>query len=548
MSIDSKLPINAVTLPYLDGLFHSSEITPGKKLEPLTTAQIQQARAAKTLGDLPTTTTYQGETVPDKRTLGLSLTHAAVKLGLDKSFSLDSEASGYGLQSQIAELRQDILKHYEALTKATPGKTLAEWTPAEVALAQQSGVKPSEISQALTVEYLALLTKGQLDEAQSFRARFPAEQITTTAAVERDALRVFAERLSWQSPIRTPKDLEVLDQLIAAGAVTEERKPQILEHALLYAMKEADAEAIALLKPHVNTKDIGEDALWNAYAEGTDTLLTRFIETRSDADFEKVANRVQFYDSAHSYRYMEAFEKLVKEGSFSDAKRVDDAWAKAADANDTTRGLRTSHRHNALSNVLRAGVAIVTDRWAQAFGQSDLTTANQARAELKDVALPLVDANLYDKDQVLARVATTVGYHPLFADATHEERLEQLQKFGPEISWATHLPSAKPILLPYGAKDLAPTLRDHEAKLGYTTPELTALATEILRRAPTQLSSAEKEIGAILTDILADAKKKPDNNAALTTLKETPRADLRAALIELRSVLKPLVLIALPSV
>lgn len=547
MSIDSKLPINAVTLPYLDGLFHSSEITPGKQLEPLTPAQIQQARAAKMLGDLPTTTTYQGETVPDKRTLGLSLTHAAVKLGLAKSFSLDSEASGYDLRFQIGMLRQDILQHYEALTKATPGKTLAEWTPAEVALARQSGVKPSEISQALTVEYLALLTQGRLDEAKSYRARFPAEEITTTPAVEQDALRVFADRLTWQSPIRTAKDLEVLEQLIAAGAVTAERKPQILEHALLQAMKDADASAIALIKPHVNTKDIGGDVLWNAYAEGTGTLLTRFIETRSDADFERVASRVQFYESVHSYHYMEAFEKLVKEGSFSDAKRVDDAWAKAADADDSTRGMRSNHRQSALSNALRAGVTIVTERWAQAFGQGDLATANKARAELKEIALPLVDGSLYDKDQVLARVATTVGYHPLLADATYEERLEQLQKFGPEISWATRLPAAKPILFPYGSSDLAPALRNHEAKLGYTTPELTALTTELLRRAPTQLSSAEKEISAILKDILAEAKKKP-GNAALTTLKETPRADLRAALIELRSVLKPLVSISLPSV
>ena len=76
MSIDTKLPFNAVTLPYLEGLFYSPELTPGKKLEPLTPAQVQQARAAKTLADLPTTTTYQGETVPDKRTLGLRLARA----------------------------------------------------------------------------------------------------------------------------------------------------------------------------------------------------------------------------------------------------------------------------------------------------------------------------------------------------------------------------------------------------------------------------------------------------------------------------------------
>ena len=69
---------------------------------------------------------------------------------------------------------------------------------------------------------------------------------------------------------------------------------------------------------------------------------------------------------------------------------------------------------------------------------------------------PLIAASLLE---VVAASVERVSGHPLFADATHEERLEQLQKFGPEISWATHLPSAKPILLPYGAKDLAPALR-----------------------------------------------------------------------------------------
>ena len=545
MPIDNKLPINAVTLPYLEGLYQSAELTPGKKLDPLTPAQIQQARSAKALGDLPTTTTYQGDTIPDRRALAISLTHAAVKLGLDKSFSLSASDSGYALQTQIAALRRDILEHYGALTKATPGKTLLEWTPAEVALAKASGVKPGEISKALTVEYLALLTKGELDQAKEYRARFSAELIAPTGAVERDALRVFADRLSWQHPIRTEKDLEVLEQLIAAEALAAERKPDILEQALLNAVKSADAEVIARLKPLVNMETINLDALSNAYAEGTKTLLDRFIKTRSDADFEEVAARIKIPDSTHSYRYMEAFEALVREGSFTDAKRVDDAWFKAAEGHESTVQMWSSHRHSALGNALRAGISAVTERWVQAFGQGDLAAANKARSELREIALPMMEDNVYDKKVVLARLATTVGYHPLLGDATYQERLELLQKFSEQISWASYLPPAKPILLPHGSTDLAPALRDHEGKLGYTTPELTALTSEILRRAPIQLESAEKELSAILKDILLEAKKKPDNDA-LKTLKGTPRADLRAALIELRSLIKPMASIELP--
>ncbi len=123
-----------------------------------------------------------------------------------------------------------------------------------------------------------------------------------------------------------------------------------------------------------------------------------------------------------------------------------------------------------------------------------------------------------------------------------EERIGQLKKIGPNVAWETLLPADKPVLVS-GSKDLAPVLRNPEATLGYTTPELSALAGELLRRAPTQASA--KELSALLKDIVAEAKK-PGDSPALKTLQQTSRSDLRAALIELRGAVKPLVLIDLP--
>ncbi|MFO0729016.1 MAG: hypothetical protein U1E65_34875 [Myxococcota bacterium] len=547
MSIDTKLPFNAVTLPYLEGLFYSPELTPGKKLEPLTPAQVQQARAAKTLADLPTTTTYQGETVPDKRTLGLRLTQAAAALGLGKSFSLDAQASGYGVETQIQSLRRDILDHYQALTKATPGKTLAEWTPAEVALATAKGVKPSEISQALTVEYLTMLTEGKVQEAQSYRARFPAELITATGALERDALRVFAERLSSRGPLRTPKDLDVLDLLILAGAMAPERKPRILERALLEAMSNADGPAIALLRPLVDTDSISLEGLAHAYVEGTETLLSRFLETRSDADLEKVGERSKLPDSSHSYKFMSAFSALVKEGSFTDAHRLDQAWAQTFDQDDSARATRTQHRQHALNEVLRSGLNAVLERWTKAASADDPLGMSQAALELRKFALPMLDSLYSGQPEILTRLATAIGYHPRLADATPEQRLAEVQAFSDSIPWTSYLPASKPILLPHGSKDLAPTLRDPASSLGYTTPELSALTREILRRAPVELRSADRELSAILKEIVTAAKKDPSNED-LKTLKKASRLDLRAALLELRSLVKPSVFLKLPTV
>lgn len=539
MSIDKKLPINAVTLPYLEGLYQSAELTPGKKLDPLTPAQIQQARSAKALGDLPTTTTYQGDTVPDRRALAISLTHAAVKLGLDASFSLESSDSGYAMNSQIDRVRRDILSHYEALTKATPGKSLAEWTPVEVAAAQDSGVKPGEISKALTVEYLSMLAKGALPEAKEYRARFPAAMIAPPIEAERDALRVFADRLSWQNPIRTQRDLEVLDLLIDAGAMPSSKKASALEEAFFTAVGNADAAAIALLKPLVDLQTISLSRLSNAYAEGTGVLLAKWVETRSNEDFKQIEGRANIPDSTHSYRYMEAFEKLLKEGSLADAKRLDDAWASAAKG-EPIQAMRSEHRRHAISEGLQNGLSTVAARLVQAFEQKDLVAANQARAEL-GVGIPWMD-DLYNKTELLTRMAALVGYHPIFADATFEERIGQLKKIGPNVAWETLLPADKPVLVS-GSKDLAPVLRNPEATLGYTTPELSALAGELLRRAPTQASA--KELSALLKDIVAEAKK-PGDSPALKTLQQTSRSDLRAALIELRGAVKPLVLIDLP--